>query len=141
MFLCLFSELSKIKTWSLFKKYKIYLTPKYTKPNNSIFQKLLYKAVETHKVSGPFAIYNSKFIQNVLGNSLFDETFINGFEDAWLGINIDFNNVKCGTIKFKIDPIGGVSLGKGYVRYLRNFANFALYNSYIRNDDKFDFKS
>ena len=131
--LCLFSEHSKIKTLSLFKKYDIYLTPKYANSNSSLFQMLLYKGVETHKVAGPFAIYNSNFIRNVLDNSLFDETFINGFEDTWLGINIDLRNIKCGIINFKINPIGGVSLGKGYLRYLRNFANLALYNSYVYN--------
>ena len=41
---------------------------------------------------------------------------------------------------FIINELGGVSLGKGYVRYLRNFANYALYNSYIRNDVNFGFK-
>ena len=144
-FLLLLSGHRRIRTLSLFKKFDIRLIPKYKEPNytkskNRLFSRLLYNVVEGHKVPGHFAIYNSNFVRNIMDNELFDEKFINGFEDTWLGIYITYHKIKCGTINYNINPMGGVSLGKGYVRYLRNFANYALYNSYIRNDVNFGFK-
>lgn len=130
----LFSKNPKIMTLYLYEKFAIYFTPKYSKSNYNFFSKFLYRAIENYKVGGPFAIYSTNYIRSLQEN-LFDDTFINGFEDTWLGINIGKKQTKCEIIDYKIRPIGGASLGKGRIRYLRNFANFALYNCYAKENN------
>lgn len=124
-----FIKCRKIETLYFLEKYKIHFNPQYSRPYDRPNSGLLYRTVEIHRVAGSFAIYNSDLIRS-LGNKLFDETFINGFEDSWLGIQLDEKEIKCGKIDYRIKPIGGSSLGKGYLRYLRDYVNLALYNYY-----------
>ncbi len=129
----IFSKNPKVRTLYLLEKFNIYLTPKYAKSNYNRMSKVLYRVIGTYKVAGHFAIYNSDFIRSQ-GELLFDETFINGFEDTWLGINIAMKKIVWDIVNYKISPIGGASLGKGNLRYLRDFANLALYNYYVKKN-------
>lgn len=126
-----FLKSQRIRTLSLMKKFKIHLTPNYDNSKINHLSKILYRVIATYKVPGPFSIYSPDFIKSQ-GGMLFDETFINGFEDTWLGINIAIKNILCDQIDYKIRPIEGASLGRGPSRYLRNFANFALFNHYAK---------
>lgn len=128
-----FLKSQRIRTLSLMKKFKIHLTPNYDNSKINHLSKILYRVIATYKVPGPFSIYSPDFIKSQ-GGMLFDETFINGFEDTWLGINIAIKNILCDQIDYKIRQIEGASLGRGPSRYLRNFANFALFNHYVKEN-------
>jgi hypothetical protein len=123
----------RVRNLYLFTKFNIYLKPRYAKSNYNFISKVLYKVIGNYKVPGHFSIYNPEFIKS-MGEKLFDETFINGFEDSWLGINLVIKKTKCDIINYKIRPIEGASLGKGILRYLRNFNNLALYNYYVKEN-------
>ena len=127
-----FSTSLKVKNLYLFAKFNIYCKPRYANADSDRHLGILYKVIGKYKVAGHFAIYNTEFVKS-RGENLFDEAFINGFEDTWLGINLGIKKTKFGLIDYKISPIGGASLGKGYIRYLRDFANLTLYNYYVKN--------
>ena len=128
-----FSKSPRVRNLYLFEKFSIYLKPRYTKSSINRLSKILYRVVGNYKVPGHFAIYNPEFIKS-MGENLFDESFINGFEDTWLGINAGIERIKSDIIRYKISPIVGASLGTGIIRYLRNFNNLALYNYYVKEN-------
>jgi len=122
-------KLESLLRFSLYQKFLIYRSPFYSKPKRFTKGSILYKEIESYKVPGPFIIFSYEFIQSMNGR-IFDEAFINGFEDTWLALNLKRDGTGVGEIDYKIKPMGGMSLGKGYLRYLREIPSLTLYNYY-----------
>ena len=98
------------------------------------FKHLLHHSFDAYFIPGHFSIYSSKFI-NKMRNELFNEFFINAHEDDWLGINLTRSKVTIKQIDYKIDSIGGSSLGRqAFPRSFRDMASLVLLNHYIECD-------
>jgi len=109
------------------QKFHIYTIPFYGRLSRFIFIHILHSNFKLYYIPGHFVIYNINFIISS-GGIIYDELFINAFEDSWLGITLENNKVSLGFIDFKIDPLGGSSLGRGLLRSMRDFPSLALYN-------------
>ena len=71
-----------------------------------------------------FAIFSSCFIKSNDGN-LFDEIFINHFEDSELSLRIQFENRKTFISSYKIKSVRGGTISEGYIRDLRTIPSLA----------------
>ncbi|MEM3829048.1 MAG: hypothetical protein QXP36_07540 [Conexivisphaerales archaeon] len=71
--------------------------------------------------NGDFGIYSNNFLKNLDGQ-LFDETFINAWEETELAMRIFVEKRKIARIKFALSEHFGTSLGTGYARTLRDLA-------------------
>ena len=120
-----------IKQYALYYKFQIDFSPFYSPPKKISKGNIFYRKIITALVPGPFSAYRPSFIQEMSGK-LFDEIFLNGFEDTWLALTLFEKGVKIGLIDYKIIPLGGMSLGKGRMRYLREIPSLVLYNSYVK---------
>ena len=127
-----FFKSETINQIALYEKFHIYFSPFYKPPKILSKGTIFYKKVTNALVPGPFSAYRPSFIQEMSGK-LFDEQFLNGFEDTWLALLILERDIKIGLIDYKIVPLGGMSLGKGKLRYLREIPSLSLYNFYLKN--------
>ncbi|MEM0133858.1 MAG: hypothetical protein QXU18_01325 [Thermoplasmatales archaeon] len=94
-------------------KYRFYLRERkiMKKLENVLFIKKIYPI----KFLGSFFALNSNYCNKVQGK-VFDETYINGFEDIDLVIRSLFESIKVQQIGYKIGDLGGQSLGRGKIR-------------------------
>ena len=92
---------------------------------------LYYKYLYTFLLVGYYEflfILNSRMLKNYCAN-LFDETYINGSEDADLNFNFGMQKFSRGFLKFKIKYLKESSLGKcGSVRSTLVFASIIYFN-------------
>lgn len=79
-----------------------------------------------------FAIFNARFVIEQ-GGMLFDEIFINGYEDLDLSIRIFVTKLKIDFVDYRIGAFQGKSLGISQLRSLRDIANLAYFNSKYPN--------
>ncbi|MEM0135021.1 MAG: hypothetical protein QXU18_07335 [Thermoplasmatales archaeon] len=93
---------------------------------NRFFRKF-FKTDYTYVNFESFGIFSSKFIKD--NETLFDETYINAHEDQDLAIQLSFEQTKIAYTDFKINGIGGISLGSNFVRELRTVASDSYFNN------------
>jgi hypothetical protein len=95
--------------------------PKIRQVSNRLFDRILYKTVYSFTLTGDFSILSSKFLVKERITA-FDETFVNGGEDADLSILL--SRFKSKVIDYKIiDIIGGTFGGQNRKRWLRDYVN------------------
>ncbi|MUM65634.1 hypothetical protein D1867_10345 [Acidianus infernus] len=73
--------------------------------------------------AGSFMVLNRR----VINGKVFDETFINGYEDVYLSMKMR-NDMEI--VNFRIDEERGASLGFGKLRFYRSFVN-EIYLNYL----------
>jgi len=121
---------NKIRIEKYFKK-KFKLNNYYTIIGGDGLDVILFKYLYTFLPVGYYGylfIFSSKMLKNYSAN-LFDETYINGSEDADLNFNFGMQKFSRGFIKFKIGYLKGTNLGKyGSVRSIREVANNIYFN-------------
>jgi hypothetical protein len=84
---------------------------------------------------GSFAIYSAKLVKE-LRQPLLDDTYINGWEDADLGIRLSRRHSRTGFVRYRIGDSLGASLGPfSSARTLREIANAVYFNYKLRNGD------
>ena len=115
-----------IDSLCLMKKFDIQLIG-VAKKDRTSKNVLLKKRTEILNVNN-FVIFRSGFVEDK-GGILFDETFINGYEDLDLTINIlkESNNIHF--IDYRIGDYAGSTLGTNVNRSVREVANVAYFNS------------
>ncbi|MGC9123949.1 MAG: hypothetical protein ACP5IB_07800, partial [Thermoplasmata archaeon] len=133
IFYLFYSKNTRI-TLKLEKKYKIFLGKKFLAVGLNFPYSLFVKGYIKFINGGNFFIFNSKIFEK---NYFFDETYINGFEDADLSLRIKLDNLRIDVLNYKIGGKVGTSLGKhGSLRSLRNFLNYIYFNYKY---EKYDF--
>lgn len=82
---------------------------------------------------GSFSIFSNNFIIKFLGD-LFDENYINGYEDLDLSIRLNKLTMKKAFINYRIGDLRGMSLGKFTSdRTYRSLVNISYFNYKILN--------
>ena len=101
----------------------------YTLENMSILHRFFNHEIVKFVNIGSFGIFNSSFLEK-RSWKLFDETYINGIEDADLSLSIRKDKIDFGFTNFRIGDLIGSSLG-GYSdnRLMRDFINLVYFNS------------
>ncbi len=97
---------------------------------------LLYKRLYKFLNFGDFGIFSNKFIS--LKSKFFDETYINGYEDIELSLEISSKyNTKTKFVDFILESIGGGTLGRDKSRNFREVAGLCYIQevlfAYIKN--------
>ena len=111
------------KYWRLFKPLSVdYMTVR-DRPIN----RLSFKKIRSFLGTGYFTILSANFAKRFNGK-VFDEIFINGYED--IDLSLRFKPSEIAKINFRIAPYksGGNSLGKGIVRDLRDFFGIVYFD-------------
>ena len=99
--------------------------------SNRLIDRILYKTEYYFTLTGDFAILSSKFLIKE-GNIVFDETFVNGGEDADLSIRL--SRFKMKVIDYKIiDIIGGTFGGQNRKRWLKDYVNVVYLEEKIKD--------
>ena len=109
----------------LFNRYNIKLLLRQINFVKRIFMKPVY----TFKLTGAFSVLSCNLVSK---QDIFDEVFINGFEDIYFSYKISKENIRTGVIEFKIGSYGGGSLGTDITRQIRNISNLAYFNMLLR---------
>ena len=114
-------------TYLLHKKYDIRI---FAQPS-SWREKLVFKAIANFTNIGDFSILSSEFVRNN-GNSLFDDTFLNGDEDIEVSLRFKKNRIE--HINYKVEcGKGGSTLGHSNERDLREVADECyIYHRYLK---------
>jgi len=76
---------------------------------------------------GSFGIFSSNFVEK---GDIFDDTFINGYEDVWLSFSL--KDKECPVINYRIEDDIGKSLGKEELRSLRDIVNLVYFHKLIQ---------
>ena len=116
-----FSKLLSLKYFAYASTFPYSLLLRYSKPIINI---------------GSFGVFSYDYIK-AKGGSLFDETYINGYEDLDLSLRLRMDNsANVGFIKYRIEDIIGGSLGKhSSVRTYRSLMNLAYFNQKLENKE------
>ena len=115
------------------KKYGIDIAPDYDKARMKVkLSRILSKKVVEFKITGSFGIFSRDLIRKK-SYKLFNEDYINGFEDTQLSLDVFLNNANCANINYVIFDIGGASLGFNYTRVMREYINLILFNKLYYN--------
>ncbi|TRM88316.1 hypothetical protein DJ529_05570, partial [Sulfolobus sp. C3] len=93
------------------------------------FIKLSGEIIDSFLNAGSFLILNRR----VINGKVFDETFINGYEDVYLSMKM---REDLEIIKFRINEDRGSSLGFNKIRFLKLFVN-EVYMNYLLERFKF----
>ena len=93
-----------------------------------IISRLFLKKIVEIKFLGSFFILSSNYCKNN-NNEVFDETYVNGFEDVDLALRQIYSNNTIKGINYAIGDIGGQSLGTGELRsHYRGILNRTYFN-------------
>ena len=106
-------------------KFLIY---KFPETENYFFGKHFFRKVGKEFFNfGTFIAFNAKFLKLVLP-FVFDECYINGFEDHDLSYSLFDRGCRFSFINYKIGDVIGGTIGLGPERALRDIANLAYFN-------------
>ena len=110
------------------KIQKKFLSP-YTIENMSLYHRFFNRETVRFVNIGAFGILNSDFLKK-RSCKLFDETYINGIEDADISLSIKKDRIDFGVVNFRIGDLVGSSLGSySKNRQIRDFINQVYFNS------------
>jgi len=119
--------------FKILKKYEV--KNNFVGFKNKFLRSLFYKNVVSFISFSDFGIFSSAFIKNN-GNILFDEIYINGFEDVDVSLIINLNH-NCDFINYKIRGIVGATLGRPssvfHPRSIRDIVNSSYFNKKFYN--------
>ncbi len=99
---------------------------------SKLIDSIMHEILGTFNNVGSFGIFSSNFIRKQAFN-LFEENFINGFEDIWLSFEIYLNNNICTSINYRIGDLIGSTLGDNIMRELRNIPNALYFAKIVKN--------
>ena len=117
---------------SLLEKFKInYLASNRLSGYGFLFDLVFRDKIKVYGESR-FAAFSRKFVEGMRGK-IFDETYINGFEDCDLCLRIT-HKYNYRFINFRLGCYNGKSLGVGTIRMLRDIANLTYFNYRIATD-------
>lgn len=95
-------------------------------------QRRLFKSYTTVLNVGAFGIFSSGYIRNI-GGKLFDDIYLNEFEELELSYNLRHSKLETATIPYRIGDMVGTTLGKTTVRKYRAIASRSYFNYKIKN--------
>jgi len=108
----------KIITWREWYKY---------------LHNIFYKRLVSFPITLAFSILSGEFVRSCNGY-IFDEVYVNGFEDVDLSFNVGKLKQKSKWIKFKLGDYVASTLGTGEFRVLRDICNRAYFESKYSNE-------
>ena len=111
------------------KKYQI---NSFSSKDNFLW-KLFFQCNVRHISIAAFSIFNAQYLRDA-GGVIFDETYINGGEDVDFSLKSHLKKDSFAFVDYKIQDMMGTSLGRGYLRGIRDVANYAYLNYKIRNN-------
>lgn len=100
--------------------------------NYGKLQRNFFRAYTEVTNIGAFGIFSASYL-NELGGKLFDETYLNEFEEVEVSYNLRHSNLKIGVSDYRIGDLVGTGLGKSTVRKYRAIASRAYFNYKIKN--------
>lgn len=100
--------------------------------NNGLYSIIFYGGRFRIRSLSTFSIFSTSFL-NSLETGLFDETYINAYEDIDLSYRVSIKKSKSKEVKFKVGDYIGSSLGNGHQRDLRSLASAAYFNYKMEN--------
>lgn len=119
---------SRMPSYSKQFNYIFFASSVYVSFKSKLFQQIFRKHITKFINFSAFGIFSTEFIK--VNGILFDETFINGFEDTILSLTIE-SNYETKFINYNIFAHEGATLGSpenevgGYkLRHLRNIVNY-----------------
>ena len=120
------------RTLSSFKKrFEI----KIATASNKAFLKIFFKGYVTFRDFIDFGCYSATLVDEY-DSKLYDETFINHFEDTELSLRLMLHRKNMFVSDFKIGSIEATSMGGGFIRDLRGIASLTYFSSMYQS--KFD---
>lgn len=102
----------------------------------SIYKSLFFKTMGSFYNCGSFGILNPSFIKK--RKKIFDETYLNGYDDIDLSIDICIKRKNYSFVDFKLGDFIGKTLGTGPERKSRDLINYIYFN--YKNQKYFDEK-
>lgn len=105
-----------------------YFDIKYVVTTDKLVKRVFFKKIASILELNDFAIFSADIIEENKF-SIFDEIFINHFEDTDLSLRISYEKKKTLITNFKIGSIEGGTFGKDSGRYLRSIASLAYFTS------------
>lgn len=93
--------------------------------------KKLFRSYTTVRNMGAFGIFSSDYIRT-LGGTLFDEIYINEFEDVEASYNLSAIRLKTAIIPYRIGDLIGATLGRSTARQFRGIASLVYFNYKVR---------
>jgi hypothetical protein len=114
----------RLKLWD---KYNI----KFLLRQMNLIRRIFMKTVYTFKLTGSFSVISSHIVSE---GDIFDEAFINAFEDVYFSYKISKGNIRTSAIEFKVGDYSGKSLGIGIDRLMRDIPGLAYLNMLLKND-------
>ena len=117
----------------LLKKFsvKYNASPKRQRIFDELYQILYFKRLHGLYQIGSFGIISGFYLQSIKDN-LFDETFINYYEDLDVSLRFFRSPQRIAFINYLIEDIIGGTIGKGYLRMLRSFASLVYLNNKLK---------
>ena len=120
------------KRMRLRKKYKIIYGVSGLKTIKSRLRLLLSNKLVKFTNIGDFSIFSSDFVQKN-GSKIFDEVFINSYEDVYLSIFLN-KNKKSFKVAFNLGSHVSSSLGSSKSNALRNIASSVYFNYLFKSE-------
>ena len=106
--------------------------------NYGSLQRNFFKGYTTVINIGAFGIFSSDYIRS-LGNKLFDDVYLNEFEELEASYILRDANLPTATIKYRIGDLIGTGLGRSTVRKYRAIASRSYFN-YKISEGKLNFR-
>ena len=108
---------------NLEKKFSCFYVP--NDPNG--LSKYIYKKGFNYRCFMDFGIFSASYVKS-LSYKLFDESFINAYEDHDISLKFYLQHLNYAIINYRIGDYIGSSLGTGIPRELRNIASLSYLN-------------
>ena len=89
--------------------------------------KYIYKKGFNYRCFMDFGIFSASYVKS-LSYKLFDESFINAYEDHDISLKFYLQHLNYAVINYRIGDYIGSSLGTGIPRELRNIASLSYLN-------------
>lgn len=94
---------------------------------SKLFGKLFFRTKKIIIENGDVAIFSSEYVKSLNGD-VYDETFINAFEETELALRLNFEVDKIASIEYHIGDYIGSTLGVGTKRMIHDLAGVIYFN-------------
>lgn len=104
----------------------------FVRPVRPSLKGVLFRNPRKYLVISSFGIFSAKYAASKNGE-LFDGTYINGFEDIDLSIELTSDRGNYAFVEYRIGDIGGQNLGTSQLRFLRDVVNVTYFNQKVES--------